>query len=136
MVKLNTFVMQFQWFCSIHWIPTEFYSNFDFARGSVAADVWAFGTTLWEIFAYGECPHETSNVDSIKKVTLRNFYFLKLFSCIFISWSCSHVFLFLEVVLMYFSIIWNHVLNIPVLRFHFFFFFFVRFLGHHGDKCG
>jgi len=51
----------------IHWIPTEFYSNFDFARGSVAADVWAFGTTLWEIFAYGECPPETSNVESIKK---------------------------------------------------------------------
>jgi len=79
--KLSRFVIQFQWSCSIHWIPTEFYSNFDFARGSVAADVWAFGTTLWEIFAYGECPPETSNVDSIKKVQF----------VIFISWSCSHV---------------------------------------------
>jgi len=66
--KLHRFVIQFQWSCSIHWIPTECYSNFDFARGSVAADVWAFGTTLWEIFAFGECPPETSNVDSIKKV--------------------------------------------------------------------
>jgi hypothetical protein len=71
--KLNRLVIQFHWFCSIYWIPTEFYSNFDFARGSVAADVWAFGTTLWEIFAYGECPPETSNVDSIKKVTVHNF---------------------------------------------------------------
>lgn len=60
----------FEWFHSIHWIPTECYSNFDFAHGSVAADVWAFGTTLWEIFAYGECPPETSDVEKIKKVLM------------------------------------------------------------------
>jgi hypothetical protein len=67
-LSFNRFIIYFELFCSIHWIPTECYSNFDFARGSVAADVWAFGTTLWEIFAYGECPPETTNVNSMMKV--------------------------------------------------------------------
>lgn len=111
--ELNRFVIQFQWFCSIHWIPTEFYSNFDFARGSVAADVWAFGTTLWEIFAYGECPPETSNVDSIKKVQF----------IIFISWSCSHVF-FSNLK----SCTEHTCVMISIL--------YCEILGSHGDKCG
>ncbi|KDR06554.1 Tyrosine-protein kinase hopscotch [Zootermopsis nevadensis] len=51
----------------IHWIPSECYSNFEYARHSVAADVWAFGTTLWEIFMYGECPPKTSDMKSVKK---------------------------------------------------------------------
>ncbi|XP_069675687.1 tyrosine-protein kinase hopscotch [Periplaneta americana] len=51
----------------IHWVPTECYPNFDFARGSIAADVWAFGTTMWEIFSYGECPPESTSISSMKK---------------------------------------------------------------------
>jgi hypothetical protein len=53
----------------------------------VAADVWAFGTTLWEIFAYGECPPETSNIDKIKKVQLMTS----------VSYSCFCVLTFLNI---------------------------------------
>jgi hypothetical protein len=80
-------VICFESFYSIHWIPTECYSNFDHARGSVAADVWAFGTTLWEIFAYGECPPESSNVSSVKKVQFN----------IFVCCNCYQVFTFLNI---------------------------------------
>ncbi|CAH1999123.1 unnamed protein product [Acanthoscelides obtectus] len=38
----------------VHWIPVECYSKLDYAKHSIEADVWAFGTTLWEIFMYGE----------------------------------------------------------------------------------
>ncbi|XP_065205538.1 tyrosine-protein kinase hopscotch [Planococcus citri] len=41
----------------LHWIPPEHQNNnMNEARNSVAADVWAFGTTLWEIFSYGKSP--------------------------------------------------------------------------------
>nr|CAD7393039.1 unnamed protein product [Timema cristinae] len=51
----------------VHWIPPEFFTNFEFAKASVPADVWAFGTTLWEIFAYGESPPGASTLNVIKK---------------------------------------------------------------------
>lgn len=38
----------------IHWIPVEYHNNVEYARHSSAADVWAFATTLWEIFMFGE----------------------------------------------------------------------------------
>lgn len=40
----------------IHWIPPEFYHNLSMAKSSIKADTWSFGTTLWEIFSYGELP--------------------------------------------------------------------------------
>ncbi|XP_077554921.1 tyrosine-protein kinase hopscotch [Haemaphysalis longicornis] len=40
----------------VHWIPPEFYNNLSMAKSSIKADTWAFGTTLWEIFSYGEPP--------------------------------------------------------------------------------
>lgn len=40
----------------IHWIPPEFYYNLNMAKSSIKADTWAFGTTLWEIFSFGEPP--------------------------------------------------------------------------------
>jgi hypothetical protein len=57
----------------------------------VAADVWAFGTTLWEIFAYGECPPETSDVEKIKKVHSR--------ACV--SYSCFCVLTFLKILKLF-----------------------------------
>ncbi|CAG9828556.1 unnamed protein product [Diabrotica balteata] len=38
----------------VHWIPIECYTNLNYAKRSVEADVWAFATTLWEMFMYGE----------------------------------------------------------------------------------
>lgn len=38
----------------VHWIPVECYSNLNYAKRSMEADVWAFATTLWEIFMYGQ----------------------------------------------------------------------------------
>lgn len=37
----------------IHWIPIECYSNPALAKRTIEADVWAFATTLFEIFTYG-----------------------------------------------------------------------------------
>ncbi|CAH0550624.1 unnamed protein product [Brassicogethes aeneus] len=37
----------------IHWIPVECYGNFELARESHEADVWACGTTLWEMYSFG-----------------------------------------------------------------------------------
>lgn len=54
----------------------------------MAADVWAFGTTLWEIFMYGECPPKTSDMKSVKKVQY----------IIFVCFSCSQVLTFWNVV--------------------------------------
>ncbi|CAK1584643.1 unnamed protein product [Parnassius mnemosyne] len=46
----------------VHWIPVEFYSDLNLAKRSVVADIWAFATTLWEIFSYGQSPNDTNPV--------------------------------------------------------------------------
>lgn len=53
-ISVNLFVLLF----SIHWIPVEWhgFENMEGARRSISADMWAVGTTLWEIFSYGESP--------------------------------------------------------------------------------
>ncbi|XP_042144790.1 tyrosine-protein kinase JAK2 [Ixodes scapularis] len=52
----------------VHWIPPEFYHSFSLARSSVKADIWAFGTTLWEIFTFGESPMAgLTNSEALKK---------------------------------------------------------------------
>ncbi|CAH1103307.1 unnamed protein product [Psylliodes chrysocephalus] len=38
----------------VHWIPVECYTKLDLAKMSTEADVWSFGTTIWEIYMYGE----------------------------------------------------------------------------------
>lgn len=49
----------------IHWIPVEYHSNVEYAKHSPAADVWAFATTLWEIFMCGESIPEVDQHDSM-----------------------------------------------------------------------
>ncbi|GFS90101.1 tyrosine-protein kinase hopscotch [Nephila pilipes] len=40
----------------IHWIPPECYNDYSQASKSCLADVFAFGTTLWQIFSSGSKP--------------------------------------------------------------------------------
>lgn len=54
-------------FHSLHWIPPEYHSNSNNARETIKADVWAFATTLWEIFSYGASPPDWG-AHVIKKV--------------------------------------------------------------------
>lgn len=54
---------------SLPWIPPEYHNNPNKARETITADVWAFGTTLWEIFNYGASPNER-DAQVTKKVLL------------------------------------------------------------------
>lgn len=55
----------------IHWIPPECYNDFTLAGKSLAADVWAFGTTLWEIFSFGEIPFKEKKYNEIKELYIQ-----------------------------------------------------------------
>ncbi|XP_046399545.1 tyrosine-protein kinase JAK2 [Ischnura elegans] len=55
----------------VYWIPVECYANPLCAQTSVAADVWAFGTSLWEIFSFGESLPHPDCVEAIQAKYLR-----------------------------------------------------------------
>lgn len=38
------------------WIPFEYHSNPNRARTDFKAEIWAYATTIWEIFSRGEMP--------------------------------------------------------------------------------
>ncbi|CAH2267020.1 jg6719 [Pararge aegeria aegeria] len=46
----------------VHWMPVEFFPDMGLARRSVVGDIWAFATTLWEVFSYGHSPCNTNPV--------------------------------------------------------------------------
>lgn len=49
-----------------HWIPPEHYSNLQNLSNFSSADVWALGTTVWQLFSYGQQPPDNFDI--------RNFY--------------------------------------------------------------
>lgn len=52
------------------WIPKEFHKDLSKCQYSIEADVFAFGTTVWEIFSYGQTPpvdHDYKNEEVIDK---------------------------------------------------------------------
>lgn len=55
----------------IHWIPPEYYHYFAGVKHSMAADVWAFATTLWEIFSFGDTPLRDASFAEIKQLYKR-----------------------------------------------------------------
>lgn len=48
--------------CSVHWMPVEFFADMSLAKRSVVGDIWAFATTLWEVFSYGQSPTDSNPV--------------------------------------------------------------------------
>lgn len=50
----------------VHWIPIECYSKLELTKRSPAADVWAFATTLWEIFTFAECSPPGDHTQAMK----------------------------------------------------------------------
>lgn len=51
----------------IHWLPPETYNDPELAKYSFQADVWAVGTTIWQIFARGITLQEFRNANAMKK---------------------------------------------------------------------
>ncbi|XP_026815515.1 tyrosine-protein kinase hopscotch [Rhopalosiphum maidis] len=56
----------------LYWIPTEFYNTMELARKSPQADIWAFSSTLWELFNYGFILPDVQNVEFFKKKFEKN----------------------------------------------------------------
>ncbi|XP_028032400.1 tyrosine-protein kinase hopscotch isoform X1 [Bombyx mandarina] len=50
----------------VHWMPVEFFADMNLAKRSVIGDIWAFATTLWEVFSYGQLPTETNPVLTVR----------------------------------------------------------------------
>ncbi|XP_059060811.1 tyrosine-protein kinase hopscotch [Achroia grisella] len=46
----------------VHWMPIEFFDDMNLAKRSVVGDIWAFATTIWEVFSNGLSPLETNPV--------------------------------------------------------------------------
>ncbi|KAK9497663.1 hypothetical protein O3M35_004350 [Rhynocoris fuscipes] len=45
-----------------HWIPAELYSQLDSVSRLSTSDVWALGTTLWQLFSFGLQPPAIENI--------------------------------------------------------------------------
>ncbi|XP_050436831.1 tyrosine-protein kinase hopscotch-like [Adelges cooleyi] len=65
----------------LYWIPVEFYNSVELARKSSQADIWAFSSTLWELFSYGVELPEVQNVELFKQKFEKNIRMPKPDSC-------------------------------------------------------
>lgn len=41
---------------SLPWIPYEYHKNLERAKIDYKTDIWAYATTLWQIFSRGRSP--------------------------------------------------------------------------------
>lgn len=72
----------------------ECYSNLDYAKRSTAADVWAFATTLWEIFTFGDEIKNTDHVEAMRVIFnafFESFLNLQFFSIMQAVNVCRHL---------------------------------------------
>lgn len=60
---------------SIHWIPPEHFNDYSHAAKSTASDVFAFGTTIWEIFSYGVKPLSTLSPKEVCNLEIVELFF-------------------------------------------------------------
>nr|ANA91281.1 Jak [Penaeus japonicus] len=52
----------------IHWIPREHHNQPDMAIKDITTDIWAFSTTLWQIFSKGKDPLPGADLGQVKKL--------------------------------------------------------------------
>lgn len=62
LVKLSGPTLRQYTLHDVHWMPVEFMKDMSLAKRSVMGDIWAFATTLWEVFSYGQSPTDTNPV--------------------------------------------------------------------------
>lgn len=43
-------------FFSVPWIPQEYHGNLEYAKKDLKAEIYAYATTIWEIFSLGKKP--------------------------------------------------------------------------------
>ncbi|KAM3963253.1 tyrosine-protein kinase hopscotch [Aphomia sociella] len=56
----------------VHWMPVDFFHDMSLAKRYVVGDIWAFATTIWEVFSYGLSPLETNPVMTAMSYNLGN----------------------------------------------------------------
>lgn len=52
---------------SLHWIPPEHHKKPEDAKKHTSADMWALGTTLWQLFSSGKEPFVPEAVEQVSK---------------------------------------------------------------------
>ncbi|KAK4299220.1 hypothetical protein Pmani_028482 [Petrolisthes manimaculis] len=52
----------------LHWIPREYHSHPPMALRDPTTDTWAFATTLWQIFSYGDSPLPGADMEEVRSL--------------------------------------------------------------------
>lgn len=52
----------------LHWIPREYHQHPPLALRDPTTDTWAFATTLWQIFSYGDSPLPGADMEEVRSL--------------------------------------------------------------------